>query len=126
MIEPGPSDSAAFVLEFADGMISTGSRLLVMAYDSSGSPLYASIRLIVRPDSASERAQLLAAKFTGPRGGTRMRVIGGQVDSSEVATAADSAAALPRGAQVLTKEELAQAYDLSVWLWNHRCTATRE
>jgi hypothetical protein len=122
-IAPSPADSAAFVFEFADGQMASGSRLLIVAYDSSGAPVYASIRVVGLPDSAIARAQLLAARFKGTRLGTRMRVIGGQIDSSEVATAADSAADMPRGAKVLSKEELAQAYELSVWLWNHRCAA---
>jgi len=92
-----------------------------MAYDSSGSPVYATIRFIIRRDSTIERAQLVAARFTGKRLGTRMGIVAGQIDSSEVATAADSAAEMPRGAKVLSNEELTQAYDLSVWLWNHRC-----
>jgi hypothetical protein len=122
-IAPSPADSAAFVFEFADGQMASGSRLLIVAYDSSGAPVYASIRVVGLPDSAIARAQLLAARFKGTRLGTRMRVIGGQIDSSEIATAADSAADMPRGAKVLSKEELARAYELSVWLWNHRCAA---
>jgi hypothetical protein len=122
-IATSAADSAAFVFEFADGQIATGTRLLITAYDSAGAPVYAALRLIARPDTAVERVQLLAARFTGVRSGSRMRVIDGKIDSSEVLTAADSAAQMPRGGKVLSQEELMRAYELSVWLWNHRCAA---
>jgi hypothetical protein len=120
-LSPTPVDSAAYVFEFRDGELSTGSRLLIVAYATSGSPRYLTARMIARPDSVTERAQLLAARFIPAPIGSRMGVTNRQVDTSEVATAADSAAGMPRGGKALTSEELIRARDLSVWFWEHRC-----
>ena len=115
-------DSAAFVFEFIQADSLGGTRRVRAGYDADGAPLYSSIAVMENSsDRGAPRALVFVVRLV-PKGiGTRILVVGDRIDSTAALTAADSAAGLPRGARLLTPEELEQARVLSVWLWQRRC-----
>lgn len=111
-LPPTPEDSAAVVLQFLDGVERPLPRKSLVAFDSAGTPLYATIIAAQSTPDGGHTVHGVGVRFFGAdRGGTRVIASRGPRDS--VATRADSVS--------LTDAEVARARELAVWLWNRRC-----
>lgn len=111
-LPPTPEDSAAVVLQFLDGVERPHPRKSLVAFDSAGTPLYATIIAAQSTADGGHTVHGIGVRFFGAdRGGTRVIASRGPRDS--VATRADSVS--------LTDAEVARARDLAVWFWNRRC-----
>ena len=111
-LPPTPEDSAAVVLQFLDGVERPDPRKSLVAFDSAGTPLYATFIAAQSTTDGARTVHGIGVRFFGAdRSGTRVIASRGPRDS--VATRADSVS--------LTDAEVARARELAVWFWNHRC-----
>ena len=105
------ADSAASVLEFVDGEVS--ARETLVAFDSSGVPLYMTVQMteFLPPVSVSHNVLV------------RFRVIGEYLRIEKPfkdGKVIDEAARITSN-EGLTSDEMTKSEQLAVWLWNHRC-----
>jgi hypothetical protein len=112
------ADSAAFAFEFVD---SRGSieRQSFFAFDSTGSPVYATTQTTrVLGPTGGGWAELSAIRFSPKLWGTRARK-----EFAPGQPPADSANVAPVPAALLSAEDLARGRVLADWIWKHRCGA---
>lgn len=109
---PAPEDSAAVVLEFVDGAEQPHGRKSLVAYDSLGGPLHATIIASHPSTNGGFTITGIGVRFAGDvRGGWRMAAI-----------LTPGAGSPTREKSVsLTDAEVARARELAVWFWDHRC-----
>jgi hypothetical protein len=114
------TDSAAFIFQFFDGIVSARQRLSVVAFDSAGRPVYMLVSAPARTSTGESRTDALAVRFVP-------KTMGGRVPVSPKATVqvpmngGDSATHGNIVEEPLTQAELAQARMLAEWFWSHRC-----
>src|SRR5258706_4071985 len=116
-----PADSARFIVRFVDGTDLVAGRQTIVAYDSTGTPLYMAIRAndSVAPTTkihaisvrfVPERRGLWVVVEEGPDGRILRRGKTGELTHVP-----------PQGPDLLTEGEISHARDLALWFWNHRC-----
>jgi hypothetical protein len=116
-------DSAIFMFEMIDGTSADVSRRLVFSFDSAGAPRYGMVMAADLVEGDHQRMEVVTVRLAGNVAGHRMRAINGEIDMS--GSTADSVPGLPRGASLLTPDELARATALAHWVWDRRCAANR-
>lgn len=120
------SDSAAVLLRFLDGRDESQLRETMMAYDSSGIPLYFTVLAHEMTSSGKTRTHAVAGRLSPNAFGVRSVVGdtsgGGQIAISE---SRDSLPKLVPGSTLLTAAELSRAGALAARLWTFPCRHNR-
>jgi hypothetical protein len=119
-IPAGPTDSAAFIFQFVDGIDSARQRLSLVAFDSAGRSVYMLVSAPARTSTGESRTDALAVRFVPKTTGGRVvlpRMLSGQVPMN----GSDSATREKLIEEELTQAELGQARTLAEWFWSHRC-----
>ena len=94
--------------QFEDGRLTVDDRLIGPAYDSTGRPVMMVITATEKLASGERAMHVLSISFPDnqPHSGFRVLHPENRLDNS---------------IEPLSASAVAQAHDLAVWLWNHRC-----
>jgi hypothetical protein len=115
------ADSAALAFGFVDarGPI---ERRTVAAFDSTGSPLYATVTTtFVAGPPGGGWAELMGMRFTPTTWGTRARR-----EFAPSALQSDSPAVAGIPVVLLLAEQLSRGRTLAEWIWAHRCADSKK
>lgn len=115
-IKAGAGDSAAVTLEFGDGSPSAGVRQALVAFDSSGVPVYLVVSAEDPRFAGGVKHQVLGARFQPhPLG----RITTTVVPTSAVGP--DTSALVRAPVSPMTNTEIERARQLAEWYWQRRC-----